>query len=386
MNRAVIFGAGNIGRGFIGQLFSESGYHITFVDVDRPLLDALNAAHAYTIHLVDNETILPVRVAPVEALHAEQSQAVAQAVADAQIMATAVGARALPFVAPNIAAGVRRRMSIGNLNPLNCIVCENLHNAAQILRQLVAQHLDPDEQAFLNAHIGFVDTVIGRMVPPPTPELRAQDPTLIRVEPYKELPVDRAGLIGPAPNIVAMQVCDHFEVYTARKLYIHNCGHAVLAYAGYRKGYEYGYQALADPEIGDRLTAAWQESIAGLVAEYNADAEWLRAHAEALRRRFANRALGDTILRLGRDPARKLGPTDRLVAPARLAERAGVTPHALCQAIADALHFDPPDDPLALELQKQLAERGLDAVLADVCRIDPQEPLANLIRQYYAQA
>jgi mannitol-1-phosphate 5-dehydrogenase len=384
VKRAVIFGAGNVGRGFMGQLFSESGYEVTFVDIDRPLLDALNARHAYTVCLVDNEGERDVLVGRVRALHAEQQDAVIEAVSQAELMATAVGARALPHIAPHIAAGVGRRAAAGLETALNCIVCENLKGAARTLRGLVEEHLSAGERAYLSDHVGFVDTVIGRMVPPLTPELRAQDPSLIRVEPYKELPVDSEGFVGPVPQVTAMEARDNFAVYTARKLYVHNCGHAVLAYLGYLQGCTYGYEALADPEIDAVLRAAWQESIAGQVARYGVEAEWLQRHAEELHRRFANRALGDTVYRLGRDPIRKLGPEDRLVAPARLAEAAGVRPQALAQVIAAALRFDPPQDSVALALQERLSTAGVDAVLADVCHIAPDEPLAALIRQHLA--
>jgi len=270
----------------------------------------------------------------------------------------------------------------GTQAPLNCIVCENLKGAAEVLRGLVAKHLDGDERAYLDGYVGFVDTVIGRMVPPLSPEQRNRDPTLILVEPYKELPVDRSGFIGPIPTIEAMEACDNFVVHTARKLYIHNCGHAVLAYLGYLKGYTYGYEALEDPEIRAGLSAAWQESITGQVAHWGVSADWLRAHAEDLLSRFANRDLGDTVYRLGRDPIRKLAPDDRLVAPARLAERAGVQPSALATAIAAAFRFDPPQDPVATALQEQLAAHGVEAVLADVCQIQPHEPLARLVQQF----
>jgi mannitol-1-phosphate 5-dehydrogenase len=384
VDTAAIFGAGNIGRGFIGQLFSESGYEVVFIDVDRPLLDALNTERAYTIELVDNDSTQAIRVGPVRGIDAADVDAVAAAVAGTRIMATAVGARALPAIAPNMAAGIRQRQRSGTEAPLNCIVCENLKGAASVVRDLVAGHLMPDERAYLDDHIGFVNAVIGRMVPPLTPEMRAHDPTRIRVEPYKELPVDRAGFVGPIPEIEAMQPCARFEVYTARKLYVHNCGHAVLAYLGYLEGDIYGYEALADPAISAALDQAWEESIAGQVAHYGVDASWLRAHAADLRRRFANRALGDTVYRLGRDPIRKLQPDDRLIAPARLAEEAGVTPRALARTIAAALRFDPLQDAVAVRLQERLADEGLNAVLADVCAIDPGEELAQLIRDHYA--
>ncbi len=376
---AAIFGAGNVGRGFIGQLFAESGYEVVFLDVDAALVAALERRGRYTIRIVDNERQEEVSVAPVRARLAGDGEAAAQAVAAAGIAATAVGVRALPAVAPALAAGIARRAAAGVDAPLHIIVCENLKDAAASLRALVVQHLPAGLHAYLNRHVGFVDTVIGRMIPPLTPELRAQDPTLIMVEPYKELPVDRAGLIGPAPRIVGLEACDNFPAYTARKLYIHNCGHAVLAYLGHLAGHAYGYEALADPAIRPWFDAALAESKAGIVAAHGVDPAWLDAHLADLTRRFANRALGDTVLRLGRDPLRKLAPDDRLVGAARLAERAGVTPHALARAIAAAYRFDDPADPLAVALQARLAADGFAATLTAVSGIQPDEPLGHAI-------
>jgi mannitol-1-phosphate 5-dehydrogenase len=380
---SVVFGAGNVGRGFLGQLFSESGYEVLFVDVDQELVAAMEGRGHYTIRLVDNDWLEEVRVAPVRALLAGDSDAVAAAVATASIAATAVGVRALPFVAPVLAAGIAQRAAAGVDAPLNIIICENLKDAAAALRSMVEQHLPAALQPFLRQHIGFVDTVIGRMVPPLTPELRTADPTLILVEPYKELPVDRAGLIGPAPAVVGLQACDNFPAYTARKLYIHNCGHAVLAYLGHLAGHEYGYQALADQAIRPWFDAALAESRAGIVVAHGVAPAWLDAHIADLTRRFANRALGDTILRLGRDPLRKLDPEDRLVGAARLVEQAGIAPDALSLAIAAAYRFDDPRDPLAVSLQERLVADGFDAVLAAVSGIQPEEPLAGLIRTHY---
>ncbi len=379
---AIIFGAGNVGRGFLGQLFAESGHEVVFVDVDEPLVRGLAERGRYPIRLVDNDWLEEVTVAPVRALLAGDVEAVAQAVATARIAATAVGVRALPHVAPVLAVGIAQRAAAGVEAPLNIIACENLKDAAATFRGMVEQHLPAGLHPYLSQHIGFVDTVIGRMVPPLTPELRAVDPTLILVEPYKVLPVDRAGWLGPAPQVVGLELCDNFPAYTARKLYIHNCGHAVLAYLGHLAGHEYGFQVLADPAIRPWFDTALAESKAGIVAAHGVDPAWLDAHIADLTRRFANRALGDTILRLGRDPLRKLGPTDRLVGAARLAERAGIVPNALAHAIAAAYRFDDPRDPLAVALQERLAAEGFDATLAAVSGIQPDEPLSGLVRAW----
>lgn len=323
--QAIIFGAGNVGRGFLGQLFSESGYRVCFVDIDAALVAALRAQQAYTIRLVDNTHTEEVRVGPVTALLAEA-----------------------PAQAPT--------------SPV-----------AEVLAT----------RAYAAGHVGFVDTVIGRMVPALTPELRAEDPTLIVAEPYKELPVDRAGFVGPIPTIVGMTPCDDFALYTARKLYLHNAGHAVLAYLGYRRGYVLGYEALEDPHLRPVLTGALEEALQGIVRRYGAEAAWLRAHVADLLDRFANRALADPVLRLARDPLRKLAAADRLVGAARVAETTGQVPVNLALSIAAALLFDAPEDPSAQELQRRIAAEGIEAVLASVCAIAPGEPLGRAVIERY---
>jgi mannitol-1-phosphate 5-dehydrogenase len=378
---AVVFGAGNVGRGFLGQLLSESGYAVVFVDIDEPLISALNVRHAYTIRLVDTDHAEEVAISPVRALHAKDVGTVAQALTEADVAATAVGVRALPHVAPLVAAGIARRAESSAQDPLNIIICENLKDAAATFRRLVSEHLDADLDAYLEACVGFVDTVIGRMVPPPTPEMRAQDPSLILVEPYKELPVDRCGFVGPIPEIVGLEPCENFAAYTACKLYIHNCGHAMLGYLGHLRGYTFGYQALEDAAIRALFERALSESKDGIVAAHSVDPAWLEAHIADLGRRFANRALGDTTFRLARDPLRKLSPEDRLVGAARLAEKAGTKPEALSWGIAAGYRFDAADDPQAVSLQQRTAEEGFDTVLADVSGIEAGEPLAALVRE-----
>ena len=380
---AVMFGAGNVGRGFLGQLFSESGYEVVFVDVDEQLIDALNSRRAYTIRLVDNNSVEEVMVGPVRALRAAETTTIASALSESNIAATAVGVRALSQIAPLFAAGIARRSAIGVQDPLNIIVCENLMDAAMAFRTMVAERLDAADQAYLMERVGFVDTVIGRMVPPPTAEMRAQDPSLIAVESYKELPVDRAGFIGSVPSIVGMVPCDNFPVYFARKLYIHNCGHAILGYLGYQCGHTYGYQALENAAIQPLLVAALEEAKVGVVNAYGLEARWLEAHTVDVIRRLANRALGDTVFRLARDPLRKLGPTDRLVGAARLAENAGVSPQALSWGIAAGYCFDDLDDPLAVDMRSRIKMDGLDMVLADISGIGATESLAELVRQRY---
>jgi len=383
---AVIFGAGSVGRGFLGQLFNESGYHVTFVDVDQPLIEALNRRGCYTLRLAAIHHTQELTIGPVRALNVNHTQQVAEAVASASLMATAVGARALSAIAQPIAAGLARRwQTSGPLQdaPVNIILCENLHDAPEVLRGHVEAALPEALRPLVRRRVGFVAAVIARMSPVPTPEQRAADPTLIVAEPYKVLPVDRAAFVGRIPEIVGMYPVSPFAAYTERKLYIHNAGHCMLGYLGYRRGYEYGYQALIDPLVIAPIHQALNETSQALRAEHGLDPVALAEHVQDLLTRFANRALGDPISRLARDPLRKLAADDRLVGAARLVQKHGITPQGLSWGIAAALCYDDPADPHAVELQAMITAQGIDHVMRTVCGIAPDEPLAAMVRQRY---
>lgn len=381
---AVQFGAGNIGRGFLAQLFHESGLEVVFVDVTDAVVAALNTQHAYPIAIV-GEGAETVRIDQVRAVHGRDRVRVAEEVAQAEIVCTAVGANALPFVAPALAAGLlARHKSLGT--PVNVLLCENLHDAAALLRREVAEHLPEKNREEVLAKTGFVQAVVSRMVPVQTEADRAADPLAIRVEAYKKLPVDAAAIVGELPAIVGVEPVADFEAYVERKLYTHNCAHAVLGYLGYAAGYTYGYEALQDTRIASLLRAVLSESSEGLVRRHGFAPEVQAAHVADLLKRFENRDLGDTCIRLARDPIRKLAPDDRLVGAARLCESQGLTPRALSWAIAAALRYDEPNDPTAPELQRMLQEQGLELTLRKVCGIGPTEPLAALIEEALSAA
>ena len=104
--KAVHFGAGNIGRGFVGLLLHEGGYELVFSDVAAPLVDAINAASSYTVHEV-GEGGVDKTVTGFRAINsATDPDALVAEIATADVVTTAVGPTVLRFVAPHIAAGL----------------------------------------------------------------------------------------------------------------------------------------------------------------------------------------------------------------------------------------------------------------------------------------
>ncbi len=227
--------------------------------------------------------------------------------------------------------------------------------------------------------MGFVPAIVARMSPRPTPEQRAFDPTLITAEPYKELPVHRGSIVGAIPSVVGMNPVSRFNAFVQRKLFVHNAAHALLGYLGYLRGHTYGHQALDDPWIRRRLDKAMDEASQALLKEFEFAPNALHDHVREVLARLGNRALADPISRLCRDPLRKLGPNDRLVGAARLAEKHGIMPMGLAWGIAAALGYDNEHDPHAVELSTSLSRKGFEAVIWEVCKIARDEPLFNLV-------
>lgn len=378
MKKAVQFGAGNIGRGFTGQLFFESGYEVVFVDVVSDIVRLLNEKKQYTIRIA-SEAAEEILISSVRAVDGRDVEAVADELATADIVCTAVGVNVLPAIAPAIALGVQERANSGNDVPLNIIICENLAHADEFLREKVRNELPEKYHEYLGGKIGFVMSVVARMVPFMAEEQRKEGPLLVVAEAYKRLPVNLCGFRGAVPEIVGMEPHDNFQAYVDDKLFTHNCGHAVAAYLGYLRGHEFMYQAMRDDKVRHTTLAALAETGSALEKRYGIDPVEHQAHIDDLIERFANVALGDQVARVGRDPMRKLGPEDRLVGAAKFTLAEGVFPFNVCKGIAAGLLFNPPDDPTAGRVQEIMNNQGAEAALKEICGLDESSPIVNAV-------
>ncbi len=337
--KAVMYGAGNIGRGFIGQLLSESGYDVSFIDVNMQVIDAINERGEYTVEILENESNREVKVKNVYGVNGMDADAVAQAIAEADVMATAVGVNVLPRIAGNIAKGLQMRWKKGNISPFNIIICENLIGADAFLTEKVKENLSADECEQFDKSIGMVEASIGRMVPLQTPEMTKDDVLRVCVEPYCNLIVDKDAFKGEIPPIENMSAYPKFQLYIERKLFIHNMGHSMTAYFGNLKGYEYIWQAIEDAEIRAMVLHGMMASAVSLAEKYDVPVDALYDHVGDLIYRFTNRKLGDTVFRVGRDLKRKLSPDDRLVGAMRTCKQMGIKPVLQYAAIASAMRF-----------------------------------------------
>lgn len=373
---AVMYGGGNIGRGFIGMLLSASGYDVVFIDVAQPVIENLNREHQYPVRILDDKGHRDVWVKNVSAVNGNDADQAAEAIAGADIMATAVGANILKFIVPNIVEGIRRRMQRKG-GPLDIIICENLMDANLILEKMLKAQLNADEQRWFDENIGLVEASIGRMVPVQTEQMKDGNPMRVCVESYGYLPVDKAAFKGEIPAIEGMIPFAPFDFYIKRKLYVHNMGHAVCAYLGDLQQMTYIYQAIDDPYIHIIVHNAMLESAMALSKKYGVPLENIVCHIDDLLHRFTNRALQDTCQRVGGDPARKLSAQDRLIGSMRLAVEQGFTPAYIAVGAAAGLKR------YLEENQLPLTDEQAMAVLQQVSGLDKAESTFSLIMSMF---
>ena len=375
MEQAVHFGAGNIGRGFIGALFSQSGYHVTFVDVAENIIDGLNEKKAYNVRLAADETIIQ-HIEHVSGLNnAKQEQEVIEAIADAVYLTTAIGPNILPRIAPLMARGISARLE-KNQSPLYIIACENQISATDLLKGYILEHLDEETKAQMEGKIYFFNSAVDRIVP----LQKNDDPLEVLVEPYYEWVVEADQEI---PAVEGMTIVKELAPFIERKLFTVNTGHAVIAYLGYMQGKETIDQTLGDAAIQDQVRAVLNETGAYLIERYGLDPEEHSQYIDKIIQRFKNTYLNDHVTRVGRSPLRKLGPNDRLIRPAQEAEKAGLSYTNLAKAIASALLFDFEGDEEAVQLQAMIKDKGVPAVLEEVSGLSTDSAITKEVAKSY---
>ncbi|MGF1888502.1 mannitol-1-phosphate 5-dehydrogenase [Photobacterium profundum] len=378
--KAVHFGAGNIGRGFIGKLLSDANVAVTFADVDKPLVDQLSHDQSYKVKVVGSQCQVDT-VTHVTAVNSA-SQDVIDRIVYTDLVTTAVGPNVLDIIAKTIATGLTQRFEANNEKSLNIIACENMVRGTTHLKNEVYKHLDEQYHARADALVGFVDSAVDRIVPPSE---AANDPLEVTVESFSEWIVDKQQFKGDIPAIEGMEMTDNLMAFVERKLFTLNTGHIMTAYLGALKGHETIRDAIKDSEIREQVKAAMQESGEVLIKRYGFEREVHDAYIEKILGRFANPYLRDEIDRVGRQPIRKLGENDRLIKPLLGTIEYGTENKTLLKGIAAAFMYTNESDPQAVELQASLKEKGLRPTLAHYTGIDADSKEAKTIETIFLQ-
>ena len=373
--KIVVFGAGRIGRSFIGQVFNRSGYEVVFVDIDQPLIDLLNQHKQYKVVIKDGEEDRILRIQPVRGVSLYDTDRVVAELADAGITSLSVGQQGLHATIPVIAKALHERLQRFGPIPLDIIIAENKRNADVYIREELKKHLPADYP--VEQLVGLVETSIGKMAPIMTRKDIEEDPLQVFAEPYNSLIVAANAFKNPIPDVPFLAPKNNIKAWVDRKLFIHNLGHATVAYLGFLAHPRTVYirDILEDRQIHTAARLTMLQSADVLQALYPAEftGDQLAEHIDDLLRRFMNRSLGDTVFRVGCDLYRKLSPEDRLAAPIHAAIQLNKPYHLILDALKAGISFRAKDENghffPADKLFFEEARKGTPYILENVCKI-----------------
>lgn len=373
------FGAGNIGRGFIGKLLADAGIKVTFADVNQAIVDELNTRHQYPVNVV-GECATTEIVIGVDAVNSQSAEVISK-IAQVDLVTTAVGPQILPRIADAVAKGLIARYESNNTEPLNIIACENMVRGTSQFKTHILNALPTKYHEWVNQHVGFVDSAVDRIVPPATS--KTGDILEVTVETFSEWIVDETQFKGPVPIIAGMEPTDNLMAFVERKLFTLNTGHAITAYLGHYYGLTTIRDAILDERIRLIARGAMEESGLVLINRYQFDEVKHIAYIEKILTRFENPYLHDDTARVGRQPLRKLSPADRLVKPLLGTFEYQLDNKNLVMGIAAALNYRNGDDEQAIELAAIIANQGVEQAFSQISTIEITNPVIKKVADIY---
>jgi mannitol-1-phosphate 5-dehydrogenase len=379
--KAVHFGGGNIGRGFVAEFLHNSGYEVVFVDVMDSIINALQSTPSYTVTEIGEDGERTFTIDHYRAINSKyEMDKVVHEIATAEVVTCAVGPNILKFVAEPVAKAIEAREA--SMAPLAVIACENAINATTtwkgFIEKYIEDKLNKDTLKDIEKRARYANSAIDRIVP-------HQDEGAglnVKIEKFYEWCVEQKPFEngGNKPDVKGIHYVDDLEPYIERKLFTVNTSHATAAYYGYNRKIPYVHEVLHNKELHDIVRDAVRETAHLIVNKHGISVQEQNEYVDTIVDRISNPALKDKVERVGRAPLRKLSRKERFIGPAaQLAER-GDKVDALLGAVEMALRFQNVEgDDESFELAKILKEHSAEEATSKLTGLESSHPLYSKI-------
>jgi mannitol-1-phosphate 5-dehydrogenase len=197
----------------------------------------------------------------------------------------------------------------------------------------------------------------------------------VAVEPFSEWIIDSSKLSGIELNLPGATFVPELEPFIERKLYTVNTAHLAVAFFGQLAGHETVIEAIKNPAVMQQTLRVLEETRRALVHKHNLDAAAHEVYVKKTMARLSNPAIDDELVRVGRDPLRKLSRFERLIGPAAYFAQHLGNPIALLELIAAALSFESDSDPETIRLRLKLGRLSPSEFATQVCGISSNDAL-----------
>lgn len=382
MKKALIFGAGKIGQGFIGDLLHDNGYEITFADVSDKVVEEIDKNNSYNLFLTNHNYEEKI-IDNVSALSLIKNQEeIIELVTEVDIITTSVLKANLTGVAPVLAKGLKKRLEKGR-NKVIVMACENAILATDTLVNLMIDTrivtMNELDKIGTYPNTGVDRFVFGGVY-------NGKEGTA--VSDSHELAIERQKLDDlDSEPIKGAKYVDNLEAVLKRKIYLVNCWLAITSYIGYVHGYKMVNDALRDQDIQTIVKKAVHESAAGLEKKFNFSHEEMSDYInEMIIKRYDDynqTGIEDPIARVARQPIRKLSSDDRIMGPAYIAYEYNLPNNYLLYGAAHAFKYDNADDEEAVKMQNYIQKNGIENTIENISGLEIGSDMFNIVLECY---
>ena len=382
--KAVIIGAGKMGRGFCAEILASAGFALTFVDSDEKRIASLKQAGSYTIFKARKTYYETVYIDDYDALPLSDEGGISELIAArGTLVMLSVPMTQMESVAALLSVCIARKAMETPDEPLDILLCINEMDAKHRLRTLFEGMLGGSALEYMETHVGIVETVAYCISPELPDNLYELDTLGVLNNGYPEMPMDLTAFKGEPPRSPKINLTNDLSREFHRKMYSFNTAYATLGFLACPRHTVWASEALSDPEISSALSSALEESAVGLCGEYGFTLEELRAWNERILSVIDSPLLGDTVSRLCADTPRKVGPQDRLVGAAALCLRHGGDPETLCRVLAYAYRYTTGDDERTKMFKRFIESEGIESALERYSRLALRSELHQRVRAIY---
>jgi mannitol-1-phosphate 5-dehydrogenase len=385
--RVAIIGPGRIGCGYLAPLFQAAGWEVVLVAPDEATTERIRRSGHYAVRV----TAPPAangngrgRSTEAASFHVETPHAVTigtpdfvDAVAGADLVCTSVGVEKVRSLAPALTRALAAR-SVHR--PLDIWTVENCDCAQQLERDV---HAAAAAARLPLAPVGFAGAIADVAVARGSWRTAETSPEFVG-DGFRSLFVDGLRLLTDVPSLPGVRGTPTFLAHLHEKLYVFNAGHAICAYLGWLRRHATISEAAADPALRPLIAGSMLEARRAVLAANPSLGTDLHGRVAEALARFGDRELADPIVRVAREPIRKLSPGDRLLGPAELIrQRTGRLPKYFALAVAAALLYRNERDEESRKIGIELERAGVMTVLESVCGLAPSHPFAQAVATRY---
>lgn len=384
--KAIIWGAGRIGRGFAADVFQQAGYDLVFWDNDDSLMRRMQEKGSYSVLKLGtdhgNTTMV---ISNYRAYTAKQIREFENDAATADIIAISVFPKAFPSIAEHLAKILIQRRERTDA-PIDIVILANIPQSGEAFLKQLRENADDALLDYVNRNVGIDEAIVIRMAVAATPEMLKKDELVVATNGYPKLYIDGETFKGEKPICDCIEFISNCKAWEQRKMYTYNMVHALFAYMGSHRGCHTVCDCMNDDVLQEIASNALEEVGEALHRAFGFSAEEIEQWNVACKRNMHNAYLNDQLTRVGMDPVRKLKAGDRLAGAALLCKQMGVMPYWLTKAIAYTLFYFNAEDVASKVVTDCVKTLGVKQAVIKLCGFEKEPELTQLVCDRYAEA